>query len=82
MTSDFILCMRVVLEQSFRLFNSFLMPGVNFSPAVLMFGIASFGLAIILIKGIITITSSGLHNSAYAYVSKGQAIKSEKRSRK
>lgn len=82
MTSDFVLCMRVVLEQSFRLFTSFMLPGVNFSPAILLFGIASFGLAIIFIKGIITITSSGLQNSASAYVSKGQAIKSEKRSRK
>lgn len=82
MTSDFILCMRIILEQSFRLFTDFKLPGVNFSPAILLFGIASFGLAIVLIKGIITITSTGLNNSAYAYVSKGQEIKAERKSRK
>lgn len=82
MTNEFTLAMRVILEQSWKLLTCFKLPGLNFTPAVFIWGVSSFGLALILIKGIITITSTGLTNSASAYVSKGQAIKSEKKSRK
>lgn len=62
MTQDFINCMTTILTQGFRLFTCFEFPGVNFSPAVLMFGILSFGLSISVIHGIMTITATGMEN--------------------
>ena len=81
MSTDFIFAMRVILEESWKLLTCFHFPGLNFTPAVFLWGLASFGLALILIKGIITITSTGLTNSASAYVSKGQSIRAERKSR-
>lgn len=63
MTSDFLLCMQTALSQSFRLFTCFRLPGVNFTPAVLLFGILSFSVAISVIHGILTITASGVRRS-------------------
>ena len=60
MTNDFLTIMQTVLTQGFRLFTAFNLPGVNFSPAILLFGILSFGVAISFIHGILTITATGL----------------------
>lgn len=60
MTQDFINCMTCVLQQGFRLFTCFKLPGVNFTPAILLFGILSFGVAMSVIHGILTITANGL----------------------
>lgn len=62
MTQDFITIMQTVLTQGFRLLTSFRLPGVGFTPAIAIFGIASFGLAINFIHGILTISTSGLRN--------------------
>lgn len=45
------------------IFTSFRIPGLNFSPAVLLFGIASFGVAIKLVTGILNITTQGISRS-------------------
>ena len=76
MTRDFTLCMQTILTQGFRLFTCFKLPGVNFSPAILLFGILSFGLAISVIHGIMTITATGMRRS------EGHSEKVEKASRK
>ena len=65
MSIDFILCMGTILTQGFKLLTCFKLPGVNFSPAVMIFGILSFGLAIILIKGIISISAEGINYTAH-----------------
>ena len=60
MTEDFITIMGTVLTQGFRLFTSWHLPGVGFTPAVLLFGILSFGVAISFMHGILTITANGI----------------------
>ena len=45
-------------------FTGWKIPLLNFTPATLMFGIMSFFVAIKFIKGIITITANGTHDSA------------------
>lgn len=62
MTQDFILVMQTILSQAFRLLTSFRLPGVNFTPAVLLFGLLSFGVAISFAHGILTITANGLRS--------------------
>lgn len=63
MTQDFVACMTTVLHQGFKLLTCFKLPGVNFSPAILLFGILSFSVAITLIHGILTITANGMSRS-------------------
>lgn len=75
MSNDFILCMRTVLEQGFKLLTCFKLPGVNFSPAIMIFGILSFGLAIILIKGIISVSAEGINYTAHQTQVMGNRIR-------
>lgn len=63
MTQDFINCMTTILSQGFKLFTCFKLPGVNFTPAVLLFGILSFGVAISVVHGILTITANGMRRT-------------------
>lgn len=60
MSADFIQIISTFFGAIWSLFTSFKIPGLNFSPAVLAFGILSFNLAIKLIHGILTITTSGV----------------------
>lgn len=66
MTQDFINCMTTILHQGFRLFTCFKLPGVNFTPAILFFGILSFSLAISVVHGILTITANGLRGQGHS----------------
>ena len=61
MSSDFVIILRGLFSILWSLMTSFKLPGLNFSPAVLMFGIMSFGLAIKLLSGIFTITTGGIN---------------------
>lgn len=76
MTNDFVLIMQTVLTQAFRLFTAWRLPGVGFTPAVLLFGILSFSVAISVVHGIMTITASGLGSS------KGHSDKAEAATRR
>lgn len=62
-SADFLNIMQTILPSIFSLFTSWKLPGVNFTPAVLMFGLMSFGIAIYFIHGIITITSEGVNHN-------------------
>ena len=76
MTQDFISCMITVLQQGFRLLTCFKLPGVNFTPAILLFGILSFSLAISVVHGILTITASGMRGQGHS----DKAVAATKRS--
>lgn len=55
MSNDFLQILSGFTNAIWTLFTGFKIPGLNFSPAVLMFGILSFGLALKLLRGIFDI---------------------------
>lgn len=59
MSQDFIQIITVFPSAIWSLLTSFHIPGVNFTPAVMIFGILSFGVAIKFVTGIIDITGHG-----------------------
>lgn len=75
MSSDFILIIRTFFAAVWSLFTSFRIPGVNFSPAVMAFGILSFGLALKLIHGLLTMNTNGVSDRYVAAHNKADAIK-------
>lgn len=64
MSSEFLLILRTLPGLFWSLFTTFKLPGLNFSPAVLFFGILSFGLAMKLLKGVLQVSSDGIAQSA------------------
>lgn len=62
MSSDFIEILMYFPSMIWSLLTSFRIPGLNFTPAVLIFGVLSFGLAIKFISGILEITTRGVSN--------------------
>lgn len=58
MSSDFLQILQGFTSSIWTLFTSFKIPGLNFSPAVLLFGILSFHLAIKMLSGIFNVTTS------------------------
>lgn len=63
MSSDLYLVIREIPYMIWNMIIDVKLPGLSFSPAVMMFGIMSFGLAIKLLKGVLNITSDGLSES-------------------
>lgn len=53
-----LLILREYFSTIWLFFTDFTIPGVNFSPAIMIFGIFSFFAAIKLIRGILDITTS------------------------
>lgn len=60
MSSDFLQVLQGFFSAIWFLLTSFRIPGLNFSPAVMIFGIMSFGLALKLMHGILTMTTNGI----------------------
>lgn len=58
MSSDFLQILSGFTNAIWTLFTSFKIPGLNFSPAVLLFGILSFHLAIKFLSGVFNVTTS------------------------
>lgn len=75
MSQDFIQILTYFPSTIWRLFTSFTIPGVNFTPATMMFGILSFGVAIKFVTGIIDITGHGNSDST---VHEHRAMKNKK----
>lgn len=75
MSSDFIQILQGYFSAIWSLFTSFRIPGVNFSPAIMIFGILSFGLALKLMHGILTMTTNGISDRYEAIHNKAQDIK-------
>lgn len=59
MSSDAIRVLTFFPSMIWQLFTGFNIPGLNFTPAVLFFGILSFGLAYRFLMGILNISTSG-----------------------
>lgn len=62
MSQDFILILQTFFSSIWSLLTSFRIPGLGFSPAVMLFGILSFGLALKLVHGLLTMTTNGISN--------------------
>lgn len=75
MSEDFVRIIATFFNSIWSLFTGFRIPGVNFSPAVMMFGILSFGLALKLIHGLLTMTTNGVSDRYVAAHNKADAIK-------
>lgn len=59
MSQDAISIITFLPSMIWQLFTGFKIPGLNFTPAVLFFGILSFGLAFRFLMGILNISTSG-----------------------
>lgn len=59
MSNDAIQIITMFPSMVWQLMTGFKIPGLNFTPAVLFFGILSFSLALKFILGIINISTSG-----------------------
>lgn len=66
MSSDFIQIIQTFPALIWSLLTSFTIPGLNFTPATMMFGILSFGVAIKFVTGIIDITGHGFEATTVA----------------
>lgn len=62
MSNDAIQIITMFPSMVWQLMTGFKIPGLNFTPAVLFFGILSFSLALKFIMGIINISTSGFTN--------------------
>lgn len=64
MSSDFLQIITYFPSIIWSILTSFRIPGINITPATMIFGIFSFGVAIKFVTGIIDITSHGESSSA------------------
>ncbi len=75
MSQDFIQIITYFPSAIWHLFTTFTIPGINFTPATMMFGILSFGVAIKFVTGIIDITGHGFSETT---VREHRAMKNKK----
>lgn len=74
MSNDLIIIYQRFFTSLWSLFTAFRIPGVNFSPAIMLFGILSFFLALKLIHGLLTMTTNGVSDRYVNAHNKAQSI--------